>query len=313
MSSVTALVGIGICTYCRPYLLKKALLSLNEIEVPQEVNIHLLVVDNDPLRSAEHTIRALSMRYPTSYQVVAGGRVEARNTVLETFVKQNTRYIALCDDDAQVSRQWLTTLYKYLHLYQADVITDYIRVRLPSQAPTWLRTNYEALLYIRPPVSVRQVAYARTGNVLFKTTVCEQLRFDPRYQTYGEDTDFFLRAHKAGAHIYELNAFLITESWSLARASLTFLMQRQYRIGVMSTLIFYKVLKINGLLKICYILLKKIFYAPLHPFFAWFRSRDLRKHALRIYFTQSLLLLIRSIGYVSGFFKIFTLRCQKNT
>ena len=67
----------------------------------------------------------------------------ARNAVLDTFIRHNTHYIALCDDDAQVSTQWLVTLYEHLQLYQADVITDYIRVHLPRHASRWISTNYE--------------------------------------------------------------------------------------------------------------------------------------------------------------------------
>ena len=88
--------------------------------------------------------------------------------------------------------------------------------------------------------------------------------------------------------------------------SLKFLIQRQYRIGVASTIVFYNVLKINGLFKSLFILSKKILYAPLHPLYAWLHHRAPYKRTPHIYFTQSLMLLVRSAGHLSGFYKIFT-------
>lgn len=298
-------IGIGLCTYQRPEGLRAALGALSKLRAPKNVSLLLCVGDSDPLRSAEQIVHetAADFPYPIAYESAEIGHLPTRNAVLECLLKASVSYIAFCDDDAEVDPDWLEVLYEALQKYEVEVVTDYVRVQcVDPRAPRWMRAQIEGLLYIRPIKTPQLLRFARSGNVLFKASVADRLRFDTSFMGYGEDTYFFLRAHLRGARILGLASYKIRETWPLSRTSWSFLCRRHYLIGMVSSLTHKKVYGQKGKWLSLMTGLKKMAYAPIHPFCAYFGTR-VKSSGWRFYLAQGVLLWIRGVGHLVGLWK----------
>ena len=297
-------IGVGLCTYKRKEGLEAALAALAKLRVPRDVKLKLCVGDSDPARSAYKIAVSAASTFPHSlhYEATPIGHLPTRNAILEYLLQERVEYIAFCDDDAEVTPNWLEILYEALRVHQVDVVTDYVQVRIvDKRAPDWLRKHYERLLYIRPLRSPQLLSTARSGNVLFRTSVVDQLRFDTSFTDYGGDTHFFLRAYLEGARILGIAAYTITETWPLERACFRFLWQRHFTIGVRSSQMWPELMGCRGVLLSLRMVVKKGLYAFAHPWVAaWEEARRGESLSPRFFCAQGLLLLARSLGHITG-------------
>ena len=300
-------IGIGLCTYKRAEGLRAALRALSKLGAPRATRLKLCVGDSDPARSARQLVASSSLTfpYPLLYEAAPEGCLPTRNALLDRLLSEGVAYIAFCDDDAEVDADWLEVLYEALKQNEVEVVTDYVRVRmLDNRSPAWIKLSGEKLLYIRPLPSPRLVSFARSGNVLFRASVAETLRFDTRWKGHGGDTYFFLQAHLRGARILAIAAYKITESWPLERASFRFLCRRHYLIGLMSSLIYREAYGWRGVAKSLWMGAKKIAYAPFHLLWMGIRGMDgSEKYLIRLSFAQFVLLWVRSLGHFVGLFR----------
>jgi succinoglycan biosynthesis protein ExoM len=201
-------IVIGVPTYRRPIMLQRALTSIAALDIPDEhmgtpVEVTVVVVDNDPERSAQGTIDRFStsapmpMRYATSAK---RGIASARNALIEQALAESADFCAWFDDDEMVRPGWLKELLTVQRRFSADVVAGPVNSLLPPDAPEWVRPLYTAKS--RPTGSdLKTVA---TSNVLFSTRLIRdwKLRFDPAFDlTGGEDVAFFAQAAQNGARM----------------------------------------------------------------------------------------------------------------
>jgi succinoglycan biosynthesis protein ExoM len=235
MKSEGELLLVGICTYKRPNMLSLLLDACAKLESVPGLQLSVLIVDNDPEGSARGTAEAARARLPMQiYYVVEAERgiANARNRVLEEALLRNAALLAFIDDDEVMRPDWLRALYQKMQETSADAVGSDVFWDLPRNAPAWAHAlpvspKYEELYGRTGKKKPRK--FPSTNNVLMKARIFGELRFrfDARYGLgSGEDTDFFIRAMKAGVTYAFAPEAAIVEHVPPSRLNLRWLFSR---------------------------------------------------------------------------------------
>jgi succinoglycan biosynthesis protein ExoM len=193
-------VGVCICTYRRPELLKRLLDGLKDQQTAGRFTYSVVIVDNDRLESAKGLAEEFSREsgIATTYVVeprqnIAMARNKAVGSVQGDFV-------AFIDDDEFPTNRWLLTLFEACQSFSADGVLGPVKPHFDSDPPNWV---VDGKFYDRPSYPTGLVidgAKGRTGNVLLKRRVFDAagaVPFRPEFLT-GEDQDFFRRMIEKG-------------------------------------------------------------------------------------------------------------------
>jgi succinoglycan biosynthesis protein ExoM len=168
--------------------------------------IALVVVDNDPGRSAEAVFQEKSKSIPFPAICLSEpkrGIPFARNRILDEALSRNARYIAFIDDDEMATEDWLEQLYAVIRETGADAVQGPVRYVPEAGCAAWMaeelawrsrRMQKHKEASVRPKLSTRNVIMsARLVSGL-------GLRFDESFAlSGGSDVDFFYRAHQKGS------------------------------------------------------------------------------------------------------------------
>lgn len=224
-------IDIGICTFRRPEL-RATLLSLFDIDVPQDVSIRLIVADNDSEPSARDLVDALRNHspFPISYVHCPKANISiARNACL---TESDGDFLAFIDDDETASPGWLRELHAAALHSGADAVLGPVRAIYDETSPQWMRKGD---FHSTRPVWVSGII--RTGytcNVLLDTRspYLAGRRFDLALgQSGGEDTQFFSAMTVAGGRIAFAPRALVDEPVPAKRSSFDWLTRRRFRSG----------------------------------------------------------------------------------
>ncbi len=130
---MTPQVCVVIPTRGRPQSLSRAVRSvLAQADVPF-TDMELLVVDNDPARSAETTANGLAAGAPFPVRYICeptAGVASARNAGLGA---SSAPLIAFLDDDEEAPPGWLAALLEACTRFEADAVFGPVRTRLPDR------------------------------------------------------------------------------------------------------------------------------------------------------------------------------------
>lgn len=191
---------VCVLTYKRPEMLADALASIYaQTGLRQrDILLHLLVVDNDPLGTGYDVYDSFSDADPAikaRYVLESSrGLANARNRALAE--SQEMDLVAFLDDDEVAAPDWLSTLIAVRDEFSAAVVSGPV-MPIPQELPAWIVEG--GFLNPAEHTTGAHLQHVATDNVLLHCSVFRQFRFDPRFNaTGGEDTDFFLRVHKAG-------------------------------------------------------------------------------------------------------------------
>ncbi|MDX2074531.1 MAG: glycosyltransferase [Alphaproteobacteria bacterium] len=227
-------ITIAIITCGRPDSLAHTLASLKALVLPEGVDVSLLVVDNDPARSAEHAVSSAAMPFPVRY-VVEGRRgiPHARNRALAEAMESD--FIAFIDDDDIADSGWLDALYRCAVACRAEVVKGRVVHTFDEQ-----HAHFSVLDIFAPDPTPTgtELDSAWTNNVLFSTRLCREmgLRFDPVFtHTGGSDHHFFRRAKRHGASIVMCHEAVVESRLPACRARWQWIARRHLRIGATMT------------------------------------------------------------------------------
>jgi len=225
-------IAICIGTYKRPQLLQELLVGLARLTFSKEPapEIQIIVVDNDPLRSAEPVCTSFSLPWSVRYFLEERrGITHVRNRAVAEA--GDVDFIAFLDDDEVPTPPWLDRLLATQRHFWADVVAGPVIPRFAPAAPLWARNSR---LFYRPSFPTGHVLrICSTNNVLLRRTVFLRVpTFDDRFNlSGGEDTHFFLRVRKAGHSMVWSREAIVSEFVPAERATFVWLLRRGYQCG----------------------------------------------------------------------------------
>jgi glycosyltransferase involved in cell wall biosynthesis len=236
------LVAICVATFRRPRYLSKLLESINGIQV-EGYYPHVIVVDNDSNGEARRIVEEWGGESVLPYTYViepVRGIAAARNRLVTEARAIGADYIAFVDDDETVSQRWLTSLLCSARSNGADVATGPVVYTYDADVPRWMSAG-EFLQREEFPEGTR-VSDFFTCNVLINLDCLNGLEqpFDDRFSLTG-GSDIFLAQQlvRNGIRIVWSDEARVYETVPPSRATVSWLMRRWYRNGMVRTRILF--------------------------------------------------------------------------
>ena len=227
-------------------MLRRALESLGELHVPDQVEVELIVCENGNENAIYEAVEDARTRLSFELHFLREqtlGIAFMRNRILKEAIRRDATFLAFFDDDEVVNRDWLLNLFKTQLIYEADVVQGHLEQHFETEVSDLVRKNFPGS-FSKKTGDQLDVAY--TGNVLFSLRLVKEadLLFDSRLSmTGGSDSLFFMELYDLGAKIVFCKEAVATETIPASRASIEWLLSRSYRNGYVKYLID---LELNG-------------------------------------------------------------------
>ncbi|WHI45305.1 glycosyltransferase [Microbulbifer sp. VAAF005] len=194
------LLVICICTYQRPERLRNSLQSLAKLQLPSDLNVAALIVDNDSdAQAGRKVVDELSESFPFPLNCAVEeqrGIPCARNRCIDELNNMGADYLVFIDDDEWVEADWLIQLYDYSQkLGGNSVVCGSVIRRWPDSVPAY----YSHIFYRQKRKTGEELNYCATSNVLIPMSSIRSLslRFNEQ-DPLGAGTDvIFFTEYKA--------------------------------------------------------------------------------------------------------------------
>ena len=216
-------------------MLQQCLVSLSSIELPQGVEVDIVVVDNDATPSSHAVVEQYQTQshFPVYYvHEPKRGIPIARNRALIESLQLDSDYVVFIDDDEWVESAWLVNLYDYCQARGGKVVVSGAVIsELPESTPDHMR----ALFGKQKRKTGEKLGACATNNVIIPRYVYDEwgVRFDESNPLAGgTDTIYFVQAVARGVEIYKCNEAIVHEHIPASRTHLSWFAKRKYRAGV---------------------------------------------------------------------------------
>lgn len=221
-------ISICISTYKRPDLLKLLLTKLAHQETGDRFSYAIVVADNDELESARPVIDGLVANFPIPLAYCTEPRRNIAHVRNMSIARSNGDLIAFIDDDEFPNSDWLLRLLGCLERYGCAGVLGPVLPYYPAETPAWVKRGG---FFVRPEHETGFVlpwAGCRTGNVLFRRSIIEQVHpvFNPEFGTAGSDMDFFRRMIALGHCFVWCKEAIVHEVVPPARWKRSFMLKR---------------------------------------------------------------------------------------
>jgi succinoglycan biosynthesis protein ExoM len=236
-SHVGKQVSVCVCivTKLRPQMLTGLLNSLAEqrMDASMLVTVRLVVIDNDPAGSARTTVEDVARvrNVQIDYGIEAKpGIPAARNKSIA--LAGEVDYIAFIDDDEVANPHWISSLLRTSQIYNADIVIGPVLPIFEETTPTWIA---QSGLFDRDHYPTGAIPrWGRTSNALVSKKLLDGISgpFAERLTfTGGSDTQLFELLKMSGAQMVWSEEAYVTELIPATRATVGWLLQRQFRLG----------------------------------------------------------------------------------
>ncbi len=238
-----ARVAICICTCERTDLLARALRALESIDVGglEPRQLVLIIVDNQPDGQARALCDTVRDRMPMRLRFAEEphrGISYARNRAIAAARAEGADFVAFLDDDDLPRPDWLRNLLKRQQETGADLVFGLWHLPNDLPLPRWLRNSR----YFQPPRRddcnrFGLPAWAGTYNVLLSRRAVdlhggEAGPFRAEFaHCGGEDSDFFIRAKRAGLSHACAHDSVVVRAWERDRLTLGEVLRRGFLRG----------------------------------------------------------------------------------
>jgi GT2 family glycosyltransferase len=210
MSEIT----IVVCTRNRREPLSRLLRSIEAQEMPEDVRVDVLVVDNGSSDGTEEMIGEYAKKSVLTIRYVREDRIgvaAARNRGVREAAGE---WIAFIDDDETAGPGWLGALFEAAKTSGADIAGGRLSLAVPPETDARITgTARKHLDETAPPGRImRLFTYTGpgSGNVLIRKSVFDRIGlFDETLPVRGEDQDLFRRAEKAGIQMVRTERALV--------------------------------------------------------------------------------------------------------
>ncbi len=224
-------IDLCLCTFRRAHV-TKTLQSIAAAQVPVGHDLRVHVVDNDDTPSAQAAVESVAreLALDIRYHHVPGANISiARNGGLDAATGD---WVAFLDDDELVEATWLTALMSRAQETGADAVFGHAKADYGPDAPDWIAAGDFHSQYAAPRGDTVETGHTCNALLRWGDAPWRQQRFEiERGRSGGEDTEFFFRLRRMGARYAIADDSIVTEEVPEARLSLTWLMQRRFRIG----------------------------------------------------------------------------------
>lgn len=224
-------VDVCVCTFRRESL-GATLESLAAQARPDRLDLQIIVADNDEAPSAQARVAALAARLDLRIRYL---HCPARNISLArngALAAARADWVAFIDDDETASPGWLAALLAKARAEDADVVLGPVRPVYAAEAPAWMRSS--RMHAIEPTIKDGRIVQGYTSNALLRRNapaVAGQ-QFDVALgRSGGEDTEFFDRLIRRGAHLAYAPDAVVEEVVPPERQTLAWLARRRFRAG----------------------------------------------------------------------------------
>lgn len=207
--------AICLLTRRRPVMLAGALASLDELVVPDNTRVTIVLVENDDHETARQTVETFGSQTGKSVHYVLEKRMGipfARNAAVRAALAMDADVVLFFDDDEIVDRQWLAHMLDRFRTSHLQLIGGPVFARSATSPEPWVRTQLRRGLADRFERRANKAArlFGKggdsritivTNNWLASRDVFEvhSIEFDGAYaKTGGSDTKFFHDAVAAG-------------------------------------------------------------------------------------------------------------------
>jgi succinoglycan biosynthesis protein ExoM len=225
------IVSICICTRKRKAGLKRLLESMESLQIPSDVDIRIIVVENDSDRLSESTINEFSSesKLKISYYLEPRqGIAYARNKSVKEA--GNCDFCCFVDDDQIVASDWIIELLRCQREFNSDGVWGPNPPIFNKIVPSYIKQYHAPILHDYGTI----VYEAATNCLLLRKKYLDLLEgpFDLRLNfTGGEDTYLtYLISKKGGVIRYNPNAFayeIIPED----RSTIKYVIKSTFRIS----------------------------------------------------------------------------------
>lgn len=227
-------VAIGVLTYLRPVGLRRLLGHLAELEIPDRVEVRVVVVDNDPDRSAEAAIDEFGdTRIQVHYVCEpTRGITPGRNRTVAEARAWGADHVCCIDDDEWPATDWLAQLLATRDATGADVVTGPVLPVFDLPPPAWVTKGG---FFDRPRYPHNsEIGYATTSSVLIDMNLFESWDepFDHDFGlSGGSDTHLFAQLKDRGCTIAWSDTAIVYEAIPASRVDTRWILRREYRRG----------------------------------------------------------------------------------
>ena len=226
--------SISIVTCKRPAMLSRLLQSICAQKQIDRYALEIVVVDNDPQRSAEPVVQDFknSSRQELFYFVQPKKNISlSRNLAV---AKARGRYIAFIDDDEYATEAWLEQMIDTAERFGADGVFGPVVPDFHPHTPGWLRNGhfFEETLVNIPTGSPAVDTWS--GNCLLKASLLRSIPgpFDESFGTTGgEDTGLFDKLARGGARFVYCAEANVYEAVPPERTTVSYIMKKALRGG----------------------------------------------------------------------------------
>ncbi len=226
--ATTTTVCLYVCTYRRNDQLTRLLetVEVAAAGAAQRARIGVVVVDDNVDGRAKDVVAAFEGRFELGihYRHTGSGNISvARNTGMEAAAEL-AEWVAMTDDDCEVSPGWLLALLTTQASTAADAVCGPHLRRAPSGAPRWL-AEHPFLVGGdgELPAEGSEPPFGQTNNSLIRSAFLldhPEVRFDEQLGTLGgEDVVFFHQARQAGLRLRFSREAIVEEEASGERLS----------------------------------------------------------------------------------------------
>lgn len=220
-------VAVMIITFRRHQLLAPLITAIRDEAQTVASTVRVVIVDNDPDRSAEPTAVEHGADYVNEPHPGIGA---ARRAALDAA--SDDELIVMMDDDVFPEPGWLSGLVTTWERYRPTVVMGFIRYLWPEAADPWFAAG-GFMRRDHHPTGTRLTALA-TGNVLLDTREVRRLgvNFDPAQGlSGGEDSLFGEALLKAGGTIVASADSVASDRVPVERTSVAFVRRRTIAHG----------------------------------------------------------------------------------
>mgnify|MGYP001792837349 CR=1 FL=1 len=224
-------IDITLCTFQRAGVVE-TLRSIAQLDIPEGVDLGVIVVDNDHEPTALTRVRRAmaDLAVRTRYLHAPAANISlARNAALEASVAD---WIAFLDDDEVLSATWLKALLARQVTSGADAVFGHSRALYQSDAPPWIVVGDYHSNNVETRNGVVETGYTCNALLRWSGTPWQGERFKLDLgRSGGEDTEFFFRLSRMGARFAIADDALVYETIEPRRLSFNWLRQRKFRMG----------------------------------------------------------------------------------